>query len=313
VKYVPQFESLNEAQRWIFEELLRGGRPVSPRGSETIELPPTQIALICPRRRLLTMAARKWSLPLAIGEFCWHLSGSDDVEALEFYAPRWRNFADDHRKINGSCYGNRIFRSDVSGVSQWTSAMKLLRADHASRRAVLLTAQPLGLEALRSNDVACTSLIQLLVRNDHLDVVVFMRSNDAFWGFPYDVFLFTMLQEMAAVELGLEMGTYYHVVGSLHLYRNHISVAEQLVGEGFDDTEMPQLRDLEFLEKFLMFERLVRTNFAESLPILLSLPSYWRHLGEVIYNFVLRKRGAGERMALSSELSPYRELGQRKP
>jgi thymidylate synthase len=306
-----QFESLNEAQRWLFRQTLTVGRTVSPRGSETLELPPSQLALRHPRRRLLTMPGRKWSLPLAIGELCWHLSASDEVDVLGFYSTRWRHFADDHRRIRGSCYGNSIFRLDQNGASQWSTVLNLLRADRASRRAVLLTARPLGIDALQSNDIACASLIQMLVRNERLDVVVFMRSNDIFWGFPYDVFFFTMLQELAAVELGLNIGTYHHVVGSLHLYNKHLSIAEQLMAERSDDIEMPALQDIGSLEQFLSFERLIRKDFAASFESLMSLPPYWRHLGEVLYRFALGKRQNLKEAPRISASSPYRELAER--
>ena len=52
-------------------------------------------------------------------------------------------------------------------------------------------------------DLPCTRTIQFLLRSGHVDAVVYMRSNDAIWGLPYDIFLFTMLQEMLAVELAL--------------------------------------------------------------------------------------------------------------
>ena len=49
-----------------------------------------------------------------------------------------------------------------------------------------------------------------------------MRSNDAFLGLPHDVFCFTMLQEIVARTLSIEVGNYKHVVGSLHLYEQRM-------------------------------------------------------------------------------------------
>jgi thymidylate synthase len=45
-----------------------------------------------------------------------------------------------------------------------------------------------------------------------------MRSNDVFLGLPHDIFSFTMMQEIAACELNVKMGSYHHSVASLHLY-----------------------------------------------------------------------------------------------
>ena len=49
-------------------------------------------------------------------------------------------------------------------------------------------------------------------------MTTYMRSNDLWMGFPYDVFQFTCLQTLLAMELDVELGTYTHVAGSLHLY-----------------------------------------------------------------------------------------------
>ena len=49
-------------------------------------------------------------------------------------------------------------------------------------------------------------------------MVVHMRSNDAYIGLAHDVFAFTFMQEIVARDVGLDLGTYTHSVGSLHLY-----------------------------------------------------------------------------------------------
>ena len=91
----PTFFSLDEMQRWVFRRLLIDGVPASPRGLPTLEVISTHLVLLNPRRRILTNAARKWSLPLAIGEFCWHLSASNESAFIQYsectgpsYVPR---------------------------------------------------------------------------------------------------------------------------------------------------------------------------------------------------------------------------------
>lgn len=49
-------------------------------------------------------------------------------------------------------------------------------------------------------------------------MMVHMRSNDVYLGLPHDIFAFTMLQEIAAREIGVGLGSYLHSVGSMHLY-----------------------------------------------------------------------------------------------
>jgi thymidylate synthase len=69
-----------------------------------------------------------------------------------------------------------------------------------------------------------------------------MRSNDAYLGLPHDIFAFTMLQEMIARSLGVDVGFYQHIVGHLHLYDEDIKSAQAYLSEGFQSIlPMPPL------------------------------------------------------------------------
>lgn len=61
--------------------------------------------------------------------------------------------------------------------------------------------------------------MQFLIREGKLNLIVCMRSNDIYLGFPYDIFNFSMFQEYIAGKLGVKLGEYIHVVGSLHYYK----------------------------------------------------------------------------------------------
>ena len=69
-------------------------------------------------------------------------------------------------------------------------------------------------------------------------MVTNMRSNDAFLGLPHDFFSFTMIQEVLARTVNLEIGVYKHVVGSLHLYEENIEQAEQFITEGWQSDKI---------------------------------------------------------------------------
>ena len=78
-----------------------------------------------------------------------------------------------------------------------------------------------------SKDINCTVCLQFFIRNNKLHMTTYMRSNDLWMGFPYDVFQFTNMQVLMSMELGVELGTYTHISGSLHLYkRNLVKVDE---------------------------------------------------------------------------------------
>jgi hypothetical protein len=56
-----------------------------------------------------------------------------------------------------------------------------------------------------------------------------MRANDAWKGFPNDVFQFTQLQCTAARCLGVGFGTYFHHATSFHLYETDLEKVDQLI------------------------------------------------------------------------------------
>ncbi|WP_414497105.1 thymidylate synthase [Stenotrophomonas maltophilia] len=224
---IGNFDSSNNLQRKLCELVVSSGEVVNPRGMETREMLGVSFVLNDPRNRLTTLPGRKWSSALAVGELAWHLRGDTNVEPLAFYAPKWRDFADGSGEVRGSCYGARIFQVVDGGASQWERAKNLLTADPYSRRAVLNFQGPENLSS-DVNDVSCTISLQFLIRGNRLHAFTTMRSNDAIWGVPYDVFLFTSFQELMALELGCELGFYHHSAASMHIYERHYDLAERL-------------------------------------------------------------------------------------
>ncbi|MDP9857781.1 thymidylate synthase [Agrobacterium tumefaciens] len=231
-----KFESANDAMKSLAHVVLTQGKPSAPRGSGTLEVLGANFIISNPTARIITLPSRKFSLPLAIGELAWHLRGDDQVDALAYYAEAWRNFTDDGLHVSGSCYGRKLISVDSSGSSPWQRLVNLLHHDPFTRRATFgfITNEE---DVEGSKDISCVSSIQFLVRENRLSLFTFMRSNDLFLGLPYDVFLFSYLQELMALELGLEMGEYHHYATSLHIYDQHRAACQRIaedipVGEG---------------------------------------------------------------------------------
>jgi thymidylate synthase len=175
-------------------------------------------------------------------------------------------------------YGPRLFNQ--RGHNQIQNVIDLLRVRSTSRRAViqLFNAEDI---ADKHNEIPCTTTLQFLARNGLLDIVVTMRSNDAYIGLPHDVFCFTMLQEIIARTLGLEVGHYRHFVGSLHLYKKNWNGAQQFVDEGYQTRiempEMPAGDPWPSLDQVLQAEARIRTgNIVDAST--LGLADYWSDL-----------------------------------
>jgi thymidylate synthase len=152
---------------------------------------------------------RGMSFKYACGETLWYLMGSDRLHWIEKFAPSYGRFSDNGKTLNGA-YGPKI-RKGIPIV------IAMLKQDPATRRAVipLYDMTNLGQD---SKDIPCTLHLQFLIRGSKLFMMVHMRSNDLFLGFPYDVFAFSVIQCLIAKYLHIEVGTYAHFVASGHLY-----------------------------------------------------------------------------------------------
>jgi thymidylate synthase len=158
------------------------------------------------------------------------LASSNELKFIKYYINIYGRFAEADGTIHGA-YGPRFFGMR-GGINQIDNVIRLLRRKPSSRQAVvqLFNAEDLLKEY---NDVPCTCTMQFFVRKGSLQAVVHMRSNDAFLGLPHDVFAFTFIQELIACSLGLKLGTYKHMVGSLHVYDTDKKKVGKFLKEGY--------------------------------------------------------------------------------
>src|SRR6185437_1604974 len=87
-----------------------------------------------------------------------------------------------------------------------------------------------------TKDVPCTLTLQFFIRLGRLHTIVTMRSSDAFLGFPYDIYNFSMIGNTLAGELGVEVGTTTMQLGSFHLYERDWEAAKSIVAAGLNQS-----------------------------------------------------------------------------
>jgi thymidylate synthase len=203
----------------------------APRGFSSRELLGVGYRLRNPRERAITTRARRTNLIFNFAEALWYLSGSNALEVIAFYAPSIARYSSDGRTLRGTAYGPRIFQFGGAAFSQWDSVVQTLRADPDSKRALVQIFAPEELLIRDNADVACTIGLQFAIREGRLHAIAFMRANDAYRGTASDVFSFTFLQEVLAHQLGVELGSYWHVAGSYHLYESDEANADRVLGD----------------------------------------------------------------------------------
>lgn len=270
-------DSIDDLLRVVFERFLRRSLHVKATRGPTIEISGVLLKLRNPRIRL-SRSEVKGTVFSCLGELLWYLAGSNRLKFIAYYLSRYVDESDDGKTIGGA-YGPRLF--GLGSKNQVANILSLLRANPSSRRAViqLFDASDLVRRSGRyPKEVPCTCTLQFLVRIGRLHMFTSMRSNDAYKGLPHDVFCFTMLQEIIARTLGLELGTYSHAVGSLHLYENDIANAQRYLKEGWYSKipmePLPRGDPWPHIRKVLQAEARIRNGGRVDLNRLL-LPPYW--------------------------------------
>lgn len=223
------FDDMDYGWPALLRDCLDNGQSATPRGYGTLEQLGVSFVLTEPSRAIVTCPRRKLNHAFGAAEFLWVASGQDEVETLAFYNSNIRQFADQDKvvknfdSINGRMpyeperviHNARFFGAyGPPIVAQLPYVLEAL-GDKDSRQAVITIWRP---SPPKTRDVPCTVMLQFLLRRDRLHMMAVMRSNDLWLGTPYDVPLFCRLQSFVASRLGVGLGTYTHVAGSLHLY-----------------------------------------------------------------------------------------------
>ena len=174
-----------------------------------------------PTRCIMFNKIRNMPFRYAVGELLWYLSGNNNLSEIRKYTKAWDRMSDDGETVNSN-YGYCI--QHKFGFNQWEYVKDMLTKNPNSRQAVIHIKEA---NDKPSNDVNCTVSCQFFIRDNKLYMTTYMRSNDIWLGFPYDVFQFTAMQILLSMQLGVELGTYTHIAGSLHFYKRDFEIAKQ--------------------------------------------------------------------------------------
>ena len=289
--------------RWVFQQVLQEGEDIRPTKGPAKELSGVLLEIKNPLARI-SRTETKGKPFSCLGELCWYLAQTRDLSFIAYYLPAYRKDAEGKEIYGG--YGPRLF--DWNGLNQFATVADILKRKPDSRRAViqLFDAHDI-LEPHK--DIPCTCTMQFMIRKTQLHMLAYMRSNDALVGMPHDVFCFTMLQEIMARTLSVELGQYKHMVGSLHLYSGSKNNAEQFLDEGWQSTAtlmrpMPEGDPWSAIKAMLSAEYAIRTDRGFDFESIASLDPYWTDLVRLLQVFrSYRDKDAERIQELRSQMS----------
>jgi thymidylate synthase len=201
---------------WVFTH----GEEVAPRGQKTREIEDATV-FIKDVYNTLPLGISRGTVPgIGAVEACQLIAGVSYPDTVIAVGPQFKNFTEDNGLFHGA-YGLRT-------AGQYSAVIERLKNDPSTRQAVVTIWNPEFDLQPHKRDYPCTILHQFRIRNNKLNMSVYMRSNDVWLGAAYDFFQFTRVQIAIASVLGIEPGTYGHHVGSLHIYEQHYEAADSL-------------------------------------------------------------------------------------
>ena len=210
-----KFKNANEAYEYFHNEIIVNGIDFD----NTKALFNVGFTLDDPLDNVITNKERNFNIDYAKAEWQWYLSGDPSIDKLgDIYGkipPIWERMAID--RVVNSNYGYQWQRNNQLGY-----VANKLKVFPNTRQATISIYD--GKEHDRyDNDTPCTYAVQFTVLNGKLNMSVYMRSNDLWFGFCIDQYCFSMLQQTMSKMTGYDVGTYYHHAHNLHLYENKIN------------------------------------------------------------------------------------------
>ena len=212
-----KFKNANDAYEYLHNEILSKGIDFD----NTKALFNVGFTLNNPMDNIITNQDRKFNVEYAKAEWKWYLSGDRNINKLgEIYGKTpviWKRMANSNGEVNSN-YGYQWERNN-----QLDKVVAILKDNPSTRRAAISIYD--GKEINDYNrDTPCTYAVQFTILNDKLNMSVYMRSNDLWYGFCIDQYCFSMLQQHVAERLYIDVGSYYHHAHNLHLYNDKINV-----------------------------------------------------------------------------------------
>lgn len=239
----------NESYNQMKALIKSGSMESSPRGKKIKERLGISIRIHNPRDRIITASHRKFPLKAAVSEFLWYMTENPSVNIITPYLKHWENYSDNGQVVNSN-YG-------FQWKNQIRQVIEKIKKDRDTRQAVINLYHD-DYSLYYGKDNVCTPSFQFFLREDLLYLIVNARSRDIVRGECIDQFTFTLLQELVANELGVDLGWYQVNVGSLHIYEEHFDLLD--VEETFSENDIKQNVPIRTFLNYSNFWDLMKKN-----------------------------------------------------
>ena len=170
-----------------------------------------------PLESVITTPIRKFNKEYSDYEWDWYLKGDRDALEISERAKIWKQmFVGETTEVNSNYgyfwnYNNQLDR-----------AIEELKTNPSSRRAIVVHYDINELDRYKY-DTPCNDVLNFYIEDGKLELTVFARSIDLWFGFCNDQYCFSKLMELVANRLDLQVGKMHWFITNLHIYERHFN------------------------------------------------------------------------------------------
>ena len=138
----------------------------------------------------------------------------------------WQDTANVHGEINSN-YGHLIYSDKYH--NQYDQVLDELSYNPDSRRASMIYTRPsiwMEYNDQFKNDFICTNSVTYYIRDNKLNCVVQMRSNDVIFGYRNDYAWQKYVLDKLSWDLHVQSGDIHWQVQNLHVYERHFELVK---------------------------------------------------------------------------------------
>lgn len=168
-----------------------------------------------PLDKVITTPERKFNKDYADYEFDWYIKGDRDALEISEKAKIWKNMMIPGTTNVVSNYGYFWNKNN-----QLDRMIEELKNNPNSRRAILIHYDIEELDIYKY-DTPCNFALNFYIRNGKLELSVFARSIDLWFGFCNDQYCFSKLMEIVSKKIEYPIGQMHWSITNLHIYERH--------------------------------------------------------------------------------------------
>jgi len=168
-----------------------------------------------PLDKVITTPKRKFNQDYADFEWDWYIKGDRDASEISERAKMWKQMM-----IPGTTKVNSNYGYFWKYNNQLNKVIDELKRNKDTRRAIIVHYILHEIDQYKY-DTPCNDVLNFYIKDGKLELTVFARSIDLWFGFCNDQYTFAKLMELVSEKTGYPVGQMHWFITNLHVYSRH--------------------------------------------------------------------------------------------